>query len=76
MCKIRNGAIWLQINDFLCDGNRNVCSLSIYVIFAIQIKYQQFELELEGEGQLGENWNLHHSTGSVGFYVDDLFSEF
>ena len=50
-------------------------SFTIYVIFANQIRWQQFELENKSQGRQGEKRHLHHSTGNLWFYIAD-FSEF
>ena len=43
----RSCVIRWQLPDFLSDSNSNVCSLTIYEIFANQIKCQQFALEMK-----------------------------
>ena len=40
-------------------------SVTIYVIFANQINFHQFDLENKSEGQDGEKRDMHHSTATV-----------
>ena len=48
-------------------------SVTVYEIFANQIKFQKHDLENEGEGQGGEKWDLRRSTGNGRFYISDFF---
>ena len=50
-------------------------SLTVYDIFAIQVKCKMFDLENEDLGQ-GEKRNLRHSTGNVWFYIGECFQNF
>ena len=49
-------------------------SLTIYKIFANQIKFQKFDLENESQCQEGEKRDLRHSIGNVRFITGE-FSE-
>ena len=46
--------------------------VTIFEIFANQIKFQKFDLENEGEGQEVEKPDLCHSTGHVCCYIGDF----
>ena len=51
-------------------------SLTIYKIFAKQIKYQKFDLEKEDRDQVDEKEDLRHSTENVLLRIGDFVSEF
>ena len=53
-----------------------VLHLTIYEMFANQIKRHTFDLENESQIRVGEKRVLHHSTGNVRFYTGDFFGEF
>ena len=58
---------------YLIYDNNNVCSIShIYQIFTNQIKYQQSDLENEGQDQ-EEKLVMCHSIINVRFYIADYF---
>ena len=63
---IRSGAIRWQIPDVQSEPMFTL-SLTTYEILAYQIELQKFDLENEGQCQIGENRELSHSTGNVRF---------
>ena len=51
MCNLSSDVIPWQIYDFLSDGKNNVCSLTLYEVFAKQEKCQNFDLDNGGQSQ-------------------------
>ena len=48
-------------------------SITVYEIFAYQIKRQTFNLENESQAQGEEERDLRHSTGNLRFLIGALF---
>ena len=71
MYNIRNGAIRWQIH--FCLMVMFALSLSIYEIFANQIKRHKFDLENEDQDQGGEKRDLRNLAGNVRFHIGDFF---
>ena len=77
MYYIHSGAIPFQIPDILSDGIvKFALSLTVYKIFVNQEKYQNIDLDNEGQGQEVENWGFRHSTRNVRNHIGDFFPEF
>ena len=51
-------------------------AITICEIFAKQEKYQNFELENEGQCQEVEERDLRRSTGIVRIHIGEVFSKF
>ena len=76
MYNIHNGAIRRQIQNFLFDGNINVCSISHHLYYNCKSnKMLKFELENECQG-LEEKRDLRLSTGIVRFHIGKCFQSF
>ena len=65
------------MTDVISDDNNNVCSISQRLqVFRNQEKFQNIDVENDGQVQGVQTCNLRHSTEMFDFVIGDLFSEY